>query len=46
MQIEDERGIREVELATASSFASGGVPWHQVLNVGKSTVAYLIVERK
>jgi len=46
MQIEDERGSREVELATGSNFVSEGVAWHQVVNVGDSTVIYLIVERK
>jgi quercetin dioxygenase-like cupin family protein len=44
MRITDERGTREVELATGSSFASDGVAWHMVENVGESTVIYLLVE--
>jgi quercetin dioxygenase-like cupin family protein len=44
MRITDERGTREVEIAAGSSFASDGVAWHEVLNVGDTTVAYLIVE--
>jgi quercetin dioxygenase-like cupin family protein len=44
MRITDERGSREVEIAAGSSFASDGVAWHEVLNVGDTTVAYLIVE--
>lgn len=44
MRITDERGTREVEIAADSSFASDGVGWHEVLNVGDTTVAYLIVE--
>lgn len=44
MRITDERGVREVELATGSSYSSKGTPWHQVLNVGETTVVYLIVE--
>lgn len=44
MRITDERGVREVELATGSSYSSGGTPWHEVLNVGETTVVYLIVE--
>lgn len=46
MRISDARGTREVELATGSSFSSSGVDWHEVLNVGDTTVAYLIVEPK
>lgn len=44
MRLTDEKGTREVEAATGSSFASDGVAWHEVLNVGETTVAYLIVE--
>jgi quercetin dioxygenase-like cupin family protein len=44
MRITDERGTREVELATGSSFASDGVGWHEVENVGETTVVYLLVE--
>lgn len=46
MQLEDDGGIREVDLPAGSSFVSDGVPWHKVLNVGQTTVTYLIVERK
>ncbi len=44
MRITDARGTREVNLATGSHFASDGVDWHEVLNVGKTTVVYLIIE--
>jgi quercetin dioxygenase-like cupin family protein len=44
MRISDARGTRDVDLATGSSFSSAGVDWHEVLNVGESTVVYLIVE--
>jgi len=46
MRITDARGTREVDLATGSSFTSPGVDWHEVVNVGDTTVAYLIVEPK
>ena len=45
MRIEDESGVREVELKTGSSYSSSGTKWHKVLNVGTSTVRYLIIER-
>ena len=46
MAITDESGTREVDLPTGSSFASDGTAWHEVLNVGNTTVIYLIVEPK
>jgi len=46
MRITDASGTREVDLATGSSFASDGVDWHEVLNVGETTVVYLIIEPK
>ena len=46
MRITDSGGTREVELATGSSFASDGVAWHEVVNIGNSTVVFLIIEPK
>ena len=46
MRIADANGAREVSLATGSSFTSPGVAWHEVVNVGDTTVVYLIVEPK
>lgn len=46
MRISDASGVRDVELATGSSYTSDGVGWHEVLNIGETTVAYLIVESK
>jgi mannose-6-phosphate isomerase-like protein (cupin superfamily) len=46
MRITDSSGTREVDLATGSSFASDGIAWHEVVNIGDSTVVYLIIEPK
>ena len=46
MRITDSTGARDVDLPTGSNFTSEGVAWHEVLNVGRTTVIYLIVERK
>ena len=46
MRLTDASGTREVELATDSDFSSAGTAWHEVLNVGETTVVYLIVEPK
>lgn len=46
MRITDDTGVREMELATGSSYASDGVAWHEVMNIGDTEVTYLIVEPK
>jgi quercetin dioxygenase-like cupin family protein len=46
MRITDVSGTREVTLKTGSSFFSDGIPWHEVVNVGETEVAYLMVEPK
>jgi len=46
MQITDKTGAREVGLPTGSNYTSAGVEWHEVLNIGETTVVYLIVEAK
>ena len=44
MRITDSKDTREIEIKAGSSFASEGVDWHEVLNVGESEVQYLMVE--
>jgi quercetin dioxygenase-like cupin family protein len=44
MRITDEKGVREVDLVTGSSYSSEGTDWHEVLNVGATTTVYLIIE--
>ena len=44
MRMTDSNGVREVDLAAGSSFSSAGTAWHEVVNIGDSTVTYLIVE--
>ena len=44
MKITDSSGTRTVELQTGSDFYSVGIDWHTVINVGETTVQYLIVE--
>lgn len=46
MQITDAQGTRTVDLKAGTSFTSDGIAWHEVLNVGPTTVQYLIVEPK
>lgn len=46
MRLTDADRVREVDLAAGTSYYSEGVVWHEVLNIGDTTVQYLIVEQK
>ena len=46
MRITDGEGVRELDLETGSSYQSEGTAWHEVLNVGDTTVSYLLIELK
>jgi len=46
VQIKDKKGTRIVELANDSYFNSAGTEWHEILNVGESTIVYIILESK
>ena len=46
MQITDAQGTRTTDLATGSSYSNPGIAWHEGLNVGETTVIYLIVEER
>lgn len=46
VKITDVKGTREVDLNTGSSYVSDGVAWHEVLNIGDTTIVYLIIEQK
>lgn len=44
VRIIDADGVRELSLETGSSYSSDGVAWHEIENIGDSTIVYLIVE--
>ena len=46
VQIEDAKGTRRLEPRTGSYANSPPIPWHELTNVGDTTVSYLVVERK
>lgn len=45
-KLEDENGVREVDVLSGSHFYNEGVVWHEVLNIGDSTAVFLIIEPK
>ena len=46
MKIIDKTGTKEVMLSTGSYFESPGKSWHSVVNIGETTVIYLMIESK
>ncbi len=44
MRITDASGTRVATLETGTSYTSAGTAWHEVLNIGDTTVQYLIME--
>src|SRR6516164_5895232 len=45
-QVRDEKGTREVEIRTGSHVDAPPVPWHEVTNIGNTTLQFLNVEKK
>lgn len=46
MRLTSAAGTREAQVKTGSSFSSEGFSWHEVHNVGATTVVYLMFEAK
>lgn len=45
-RITDATGTREVTFATGSNGPNAGTEWHEIVNVGDTTIVYLLVEPK
>ena len=45
-RLTDESGVRDVQLTQGSSYTSSGIVWHEMMNIGDTTIVYLIVEPK
>lgn len=45
-ELTDASGTRQAEFPTGSNGYNEGTPWHEILNVGDSTIVYLLVEPK
>jgi beta-alanine degradation protein BauB len=46
VQVQDDNGTRVTERPTGSQMDSSPVPWHEVTNVGDTTLQFLVVEKK
>jgi quercetin dioxygenase-like cupin family protein len=45
-RIEDAKGTRQVEPRTGGYTNSPPVAWHELTNIGDTTISYLLIERK
>jgi mannose-6-phosphate isomerase-like protein (cupin superfamily) len=45
-KIEDDEGVREVEVRTGSLLSSPPIPWHELTNIGETPLIYPSVEKK
>ena len=46
VRVTNSAGTQDVESKTGASRMSPAIEWHEVLNVGETTMSYLIVEPK
>lgn len=46
VRIESAKGVREVTLKTGASYDTAAIDWHEIVNIGESTIIYLVIEPK
>lgn len=46
VRITDAKGTREATIKTGDTHLSNGTPWHEIVNIGETTIIYLLVEAK
>ena len=46
VRITDKTGVRELSLTKGNSRFSTGTDWHEIINIGNSTIVYLLIEIK
>jgi quercetin dioxygenase-like cupin family protein len=45
-QIQDEKGVRKVEIVTGALVDAQPIPWHEFTNLGDTTIQFVVVEKK
>ena len=45
-QIQDEKGIRKIDVVAGALLDVPPTPWHEFANVGDTTIQFLVVEKK
>ena len=45
-QVQDEKGIRKIDIVTGALLTAPPTPWHEFENVGNTTIQFVVVEKK
>jgi quercetin dioxygenase-like cupin family protein len=45
-QVQDEKGTRKADVVTGALLETPPTPWHEFTNVGRTTLQFLIVEKR
>ena len=45
-KVQDDRGTREGEPRTGAFSANAPTPWHEVTNIGDTTLSFLVIDKK
>jgi quercetin dioxygenase-like cupin family protein len=45
-QIQDEKGIRKIDVVSGALLDVPPTPWHEFANVGDTTIQFVVVEKK
>lgn len=45
-QIQDEKGVRQIDVQVDGYANSAPIAWHELTNTGDTTLRFLVIERK
>ena len=45
-QVQDEKGIRKIDVVAGALLDVPPTPWHEFANVGDTTIQFVVVEKK
>jgi hypothetical protein len=46
LTFQDEKGTRKAELTTGTFAETPPIPWHELANVGDTTLQFIVIEKK
>jgi oxalate decarboxylase/phosphoglucose isomerase-like protein (cupin superfamily) len=45
-QVQDEKGIRKIDVVAGALLNVPPTPWHEFANVGDTTIQFVVIEKK
>jgi quercetin dioxygenase-like cupin family protein len=45
-QVQDEKGVRKIDVVTGALLDAPPIPWHEFANLGDTTIQYVVMEKK